>query len=589
MTVTVEEDFREFVVARWGELEPVAHLVTLDGAARPPDHDRCARRPARPLGRTCSTRGCRALRPAVRCSARPWTRAVTGRWCGSAQRLSARPGPSRASRRDARRPVRRRAAPGRALGGRPGAGRAGRRHGVGPRCGSGRRPAGHADRPRARRRSPRCAARLLAAHTAARAAGGWEPAEWALDRDLEDALDVLLTDLADPPDAVALVGERHRRVRRRSVVLGTGAAGGGGGRLPRGASRRSTSGATSQADPLPPGPGGPGLGDDGQLAGPRPPRHGRRGHRPRGRGLPPGLTSSGPTTWPPSGSSWPRRRMPAASGEPWSGCGRVHAARTRPRSPRSTWCATGSSFVDDVVPITVDAAPVTGAGAGAVLLLARPAVLEASYSLLVSYTRGGGVGRQWTDVLLRDGVATVELRGRCRRPSGCASTATTAARSGRHRSVSPCPTILGRPWPTACSRWSARSSRPAPACPSRRCAARWRSRATVDGDVLVPAAPGEQPRPAAASWWSTPRCRASPAAHRPSGRRQPWGRSARSTSILDPGHRVEARPRCRSPPWAPGLSQRREPLPRGRARRCARPAGGHGVEHLPGLRGHRAA
>ena len=32
MTVTVEEDFREFVVARWGELEPVAHLVTLDAA-----------------------------------------------------------------------------------------------------------------------------------------------------------------------------------------------------------------------------------------------------------------------------------------------------------------------------------------------------------------------------------------------------------------------------------------------------------------------------------------------------------------------------------------------------------------------------
>ena len=30
VTVTVEEDFRDFVVARWGELEPVAHLVTLD-------------------------------------------------------------------------------------------------------------------------------------------------------------------------------------------------------------------------------------------------------------------------------------------------------------------------------------------------------------------------------------------------------------------------------------------------------------------------------------------------------------------------------------------------------------------------------
>ena len=31
MTVTVEQDFRDFVVARWGELEPLARLVTLDG------------------------------------------------------------------------------------------------------------------------------------------------------------------------------------------------------------------------------------------------------------------------------------------------------------------------------------------------------------------------------------------------------------------------------------------------------------------------------------------------------------------------------------------------------------------------------
>ncbi len=31
MTATAEEDFRDFVVARWADLEPVAHLVTLDG------------------------------------------------------------------------------------------------------------------------------------------------------------------------------------------------------------------------------------------------------------------------------------------------------------------------------------------------------------------------------------------------------------------------------------------------------------------------------------------------------------------------------------------------------------------------------
>ena len=66
--------------------------------------------------------------------------------------------------------------------------------------------------------------RLLGAHTSARTAAGWEPAPWALDRDLEDALDLLMAGPGDPPDAVALVGERHRQVHRRSVVLGAGAA-----------------------------------------------------------------------------------------------------------------------------------------------------------------------------------------------------------------------------------------------------------------------------------------------------------------------------------------------------------------------------
>ncbi len=45
------------------------------------------------------------------------------------------------------------------------------------------------------------------------------------------------------------------------------------------------------------------------------------------------------------------------------------------------------------------------------LLLARPTVLEASYSPVVEYGRNGGVGRRWTEVALRDGVATVPLRG----------------------------------------------------------------------------------------------------------------------------------------------------------------------------------
>ena len=98
--------------------------------------------------------------------------------------------------------------------------------------------------------------RLLAAHTAARAGAGWEPAEWALDRDLADALDLLLPGAAEPPDAVALVAERRRQVRRRSVVIGTGAALAVGAVASLGVDAVIT-GASSQAAPLPPGPGDP--------------------------------------------------------------------------------------------------------------------------------------------------------------------------------------------------------------------------------------------------------------------------------------------------------------------------------------------
>jgi len=63
---------------------------------------------------------------------------------------------------------------------------------------------------------------LAGVHSAARGDDG--PAGWALDRDLGDAVDVLLHDLSDPPDPAALVEERARRVRRRTLVLGGAAA-----------------------------------------------------------------------------------------------------------------------------------------------------------------------------------------------------------------------------------------------------------------------------------------------------------------------------------------------------------------------------
>ena len=63
-----------------------------------------------------------------------------------------------------------------------------------------------------------------AAHDEARAAEGLEPADWALDVDLDAAVEHLLAGHGDPPDPGALVEERRRSVRRRVVVAGGAAA-----------------------------------------------------------------------------------------------------------------------------------------------------------------------------------------------------------------------------------------------------------------------------------------------------------------------------------------------------------------------------
>ena len=223
MTVTAEEDFRDFVVARWSELEPVARLVTLDGpTARRVTTDALADLHGQwgalldegVPGATARRRVLTAASPATRHR----TAGSPGDDHGPAQPADLHPAGDAddavvaallAVVRGAT-PLERAALAGATV------------WGLDP----GRvadllemPPATVVDADLAVRR------RLLEAHTTpGRAAAGWEPAEWALDRDIEDTLDLLLADHTDPPDAVALVGERHRQVRRRSGVLGTGAA-----------------------------------------------------------------------------------------------------------------------------------------------------------------------------------------------------------------------------------------------------------------------------------------------------------------------------------------------------------------------------
>ncbi len=311
MTVTVEEDFRAFVVARWGELEPVARLVTLDAAtARRVTIDALADLHGR------------------------WGELLDEGSPGAAARRAVLTGSLDVAGSGGRtRPARR------AEGGGPGPGAdappddaatddavlaalTGVVQGAAPleravlAAGTawGLDPYAVADllaMPAATLRDADLTVRgrLRAAHTGARAAGGWEPAEWALDRDVEDAVDALLTGHADPPDAVALVGERHRQVRRRSVVLGSGAALAATAAAVWGV-EAVVSGAASEAAPLPPGPGDPawattsswpargGLAtDDGVVA--------------LVAGASPGPGCSTPTTSPAGGWSSPRRRTPA--------------------------------------------------------------------------------------------------------------------------------------------------------------------------------------------------------------------------------------------------------------------------------------
>ena len=231
--------------------------------------------------------------------------------------------------------------------------------------------------------------RLLAAHTAARTAAGWEPAPWALDRDLDDALDLLMAGPGDPPDAVALVGERHRQVHRRSVVLGAGAALAAAAATAWGAQSVMT-GVSSQAAPAAARPGDPAWAMTSSW-----PARGRLANDP---GSPPwwpaphrARTCSTPTTSPAAASWWPRRPTPAGWAAPWCGCGPARAVPARTPSPRAN-LVRDRMMAMDVVPVAVEAGPDDEDGEGAVLLLARPVVLEARYSPLVAY---GAAAARW--------------------------------------------------------------------------------------------------------------------------------------------------------------------------------------------------
>ena len=255
--------------------------------------------------------------------------------------------------------------------------------------------------------------RLLAAHESARAAQGLLPAAWALERDLADAVDVLLRDVSDPPDPAALVAERTRVVRRRSLLLaGAGAlllAGGGAWWLQR-------EDGTTASDPA---AAPPSVGPD-DVTWLR-----TRTWMPRG----PLATDAGVQALVLARSGGGSRLL-------WAddlGTRRIVVAAAldydlTPASELRVWhgprgadpstledlplAVASIEGVRDVVALTMPQDDRGSGGAASLLVvLARPTVSAASFSRLVRPTPLGTVERTWVDLPLVDGVGTRGLRG----------------------------------------------------------------------------------------------------------------------------------------------------------------------------------
>jgi hypothetical protein len=198
-------------------------------------------------------------------------------------------------------------------------------------------------------------------------------------------------------------------VRRRSVVLGTGATLVAGVVTAWGVDA-VVAGAASEAAPLPRGPGDPVWTTSNSWP--------ARGRLASDAGVAALVASASPRAHLLWADDLAGQRVVVAAPADGSGSGgtlvRVWAG-SRGADPASLTAVDLArdrvALMDDVVPLAVEAGVDDEDGAGAVLLLARPTVLEASYSPLVSYERNGGVGRRWTKVALRDGVATVPIRG----------------------------------------------------------------------------------------------------------------------------------------------------------------------------------
>ncbi|MGG5260296.1 hypothetical protein [Phycicoccus avicenniae] len=249
-------------------------------------------------------------------------------------------------------------------------------------------------------------AALLEAHRAARATDGLGPADHLLAEDLVEVVHRLASAQPDPPDPAGLVLERARSVRRRSLVLGGGAAvlaaGASGWVVLRDRGRAPTAG-SSTADPTTAGPDDPAWASTASWS--------ARGPLAADLDVQALVARSGRGARLLWAADLADVRVVVATNadDQYPDGTSVRAWTGRPGTPPARLAEVPLGFdallgTEDLVAVGV-ARP----GGSALVVLTRPTVGSVDFSPVVHPTTAGSVERTWTRVGLADGVGTLLL------------------------------------------------------------------------------------------------------------------------------------------------------------------------------------
>ncbi len=249
--------------------------------------------------------------------------------------------------------------------------------------------------------------RFAEVHRAARASDGLGPADHRLDGDLEDLVHRLGAVQPEPPDAGSLVGERARRVRRRAVVAGGGVLAAAGVATWWGLAGRSATtpaAARPAVTPSTAGPDDPAWADSNRW-----PARGVLATDLGVQALVARTTPGGRLLY--ADDVHDVRCVVARTLQADDvGAGtqlRVWAGSVGAPAEQLTEVALGYSGIFEVEDVVAVGIP--HPTAAALLVLTRPTVDLAQYSLVARPTATGLFSRTWRNVPLTDGVGSVLL------------------------------------------------------------------------------------------------------------------------------------------------------------------------------------